>query len=99
MNADDISPQIIGNLVYNNRIRTEVTKGINLNGYYTYMNGRFNYLAHNGCYWTSSMYDTDNAFAFGKLNELKSEIYPKLKSEECKVVPVIVAPKNNLNVQ
>lgn len=99
LNADDISPQIIGNLVYNNRIRTEVAKGINLNGYYTYMNSRFNYLAHNGCYWTSSTYDTDNAFAFGKLNELRSEIYPKLKSEECSVVPVIIAPKNNLNVQ
>ena len=31
-----------------------------------------------------------------KLNDLKSEIYPKSKSEECKVIPVIIAPKNNL---
>lgn len=96
LNNDSISPQIVGSLVYGNRINTEISKAINLNGYYTFMNNRFTYFVHNGCYWTNSTYDEDNGFAFGKLNDLKSEIYSKSNNEECKVVPVIVAPKNNL---
>jgi len=96
LNGDDISPQIVGDLSYGNRINTEINKAISSFGYYTFMNEKFNYLVHNGCFWTNSNYNETNAFAFGKLNDLKSEIYPKSKSEECKVIPVIIAPKNNL---
>lgn len=96
LNGDNISPQIVGSLSYGTRINTELTRGINLNGYYTFMNDRFSYLDHSGCYWTTSVYNESNGFAFGRLNELKGEIYGKLKSEECKVIPVIIAPKNNL---
>ena len=60
------------------------------------VNDRFNFLVHNGCFWTNTQFDENNAFAFGKLNELKTEIYGKSKLEECKIVPVIIAPKNNL---
>ena len=96
LNGESISPQIVGNLGYDNRINTEISKAISFNGYYTFLNDKYNYLVHSGCYWTNSSYGNDNGFAFGKLNELKSEIYPKSKSEECKVIPVIIAPKNNL---
>ena len=96
LNSDNISPQIVGNLSYGTRINTEIARGVNVNGYYTFMNDKFNYLDHSGCYWTNTEYNTNNAFAFGRLNELKSEIYGKSKSEECKVIPVIIAPKNNL---
>ena len=96
MNNDVISPQIVGNLRYNNRINTEISRVVGFNGYYTFMNDRFDYLVHSGCYWTNSNYDETNGFAFGKLNDLKSEIYGKSKSDECKVIPVIIAPKNNL---
>ena len=96
LNGESISPQIVGNLGYDNRINTEISKAISFNGYYTFLNDKYNYLVHSGCYWTNSSYGSDNGFAFGKLNELKSEIYPKSKSEECKVIPVIIAPKNNL---
>lgn len=96
LNSDSISPQIIGNLGYGTRINTEINRGIGFNGYYTFMNDKFNYLVHNGCFWTNSNYNDSNGFAFGKLNDLKSEIYGKNKSDECKVVPVIIAPKNNL---
>ena len=60
------------------------------------MNDRFNYLVKSGCYWTNSSYDSNNGFAFGKLNDLKGEIYGKNKNELCKIVPVILAPKDNL---
>ena len=96
MNSENISPQILGNLEYSNRIEQEKNKIINFNGYYTFMNDRFNFLVHNGCFWTNTQFDENNAFAFGKLNELKTEIYGKSKLEECKIVPVIIAPKNNL---
>ena len=96
LNGDNLSPQIVGYLGYENRINSEINKAISFNGYYTFLNDRYNYLVHSGCYWTTTAYDNDNGFAFGKLNELKSEIYGKLKSDECKVIPVIIAPKNNL---
>lgn len=96
LNSDNISPQIVGNLSYGTRIDTELARGIGFNGYYTFMNDRYNYLVHNGCFWTNSNYNENNGFAFGKLNELKSEIYGKSKLDECKVIPVIIAPKNNL---
>lgn len=96
MNGESISPQIVGNLKYGTRVNTEINKTIGFNGYYTFINSRFSYLVHNGCIWTSSVYDEDTSFAFGKLNELKTEIYPKSISDECMVVPVIIAPKNNL---
>ena len=96
LNGDNLSPQIVGYLGYGNRINSEINKAISFNGYYTFLNDRYNYLVHSGCYWTTTGYNDDNGFAFGKLNELKSEIYGKLKSDECKVIPVIIAPKNNL---
>lgn len=96
LNNDIISPQILGFVGYGNRIDSEINKLVSLNGYYTFLNDKFDYLVHNGCFWTSSVYNEENGFAFGKLNDLKSEIYGNLKSSECKVVPVIIAPKNNL---
>lgn len=96
MNGDNISPQIIGNLTYNNRITKELESVSKFNGYYTFLNDRFNYLVKSGCYWTNSSYDSNNGFAFGKLNDLKGEIYGKNKNELCKIVPVILAPKDNL---
>lgn len=96
MNGDNISPQIIGNLTYNNRITKELESVSKVNGYYTFLNDRFNYLVKSGCYWTNSSYDSNNGFAFGKLNDLKGEIYGKNKNELCKIVPVILAPKDNL---
>lgn len=96
LNNDSISPQILGFVGYGNRINSEINKLVGLNGYYTFLNNKFDYFVHNGCFWTNSVYDEGNGFAFGKLNDLKSEIYGNPKSNECKVIPVIVAPKNNL---
>lgn len=95
MNGDDISPQILGNLNYSGRIDLEKNRIISFNGYYTFMNEKFDYFSHNGCFWTSSLFDSNNGFAFGKLNELRTEIYGKSKADVCKIVPVIIAPKNN----
>ena len=96
LNGENISPQIIGNLMYGTRINTEISKAVSAQGYYTFLNDRYSYLDHSGCYWTTTGYDADNAFAFGRLNELKGQIYPNAKSGECKVISVIIAPKANI---
>lgn len=96
LNANNISPQIIGNLEYSNRASTEISKAVSLNGYYTFLNNKYSYFVHSGCYWTTTPYNSELGFAFGKLNDLKTEIYGKNKSDECRVVPVIIAPKSNL---
>ena len=96
LKGDNISPQILGTLDYNNRATTEINRAISFNGYYTFLSSRFSYLSHNNCYWTSSNYDTTNGFAFEKMNETLTKIYPKDKETECRVIPVIVAPKANM---
>lgn len=96
LNGEDISPIILGNLNYTNRIATEKNRIIDFQGYYTFLNDKFSYLSHNGCYWTNSSFDNDNGFAFGRLNELRGEIYGEDKTTSCKIVPVIIADKNNL---
>ena len=96
LNGNNISPQIVGNLEYNNRITTEIAKAKTLNGYYTFRNNKFNYLVSNSCYWINSEYDSQNGFAFMRLDETNTKVYPKLKSEECRVIPVILAPKDSL---
>ena len=96
LNGNNISPQIVGSLDYGTRMNTEINKAISFNGYYTFLNNRFSYLSHNSCYWTNTLYDTDNAFAFERVNETNTKIYPKSKVSECRVIPVIIAPKSNL---
>lgn len=96
LNGNNISPQIVGNLDYGTRINTEISKAISFNGYYTFLNNKFSYLSHNSCYWTNTEYNLDNGFAFVRNNETNTKIYPKSKLDECRVIPVIVAPKTNL---
>ena len=94
--GDNISPQIVGSLDYNNRMTTEINKAISFNGYYKFLNSRFGFLSNRLCYWTSSSYDSTKAFAFERVNDNISKIYPKAKTDECRVIPVIIAPKANL---
>lgn len=97
LNGDNISPQIIGLLDYNNRINTEINKAKQLKGYYTFSNSKFsNLVGSNSCYWINSEYDQNNSFALEKIDETSSKIYGKIKTDECRVIPVIIAPKTNL---
>ena len=96
LNSDNISPQIIGNISYGTRINTEIAKAITLNGYYTFLNERFPYLVNSNCYWTSTSYNLSSSFALEKLNVLKGEIYAKAKTDTCRVLPIIIAPKEFL---
>jgi len=93
---NNISDSIIGKLVYNNRINTELNRAISYNGYYKYINNKFNYLLSNDCYWTNSEYDINNGFAITKTDEVNSKLYNELKTNNCKVIPIIIVDKINL---
>ena len=96
LSRDNISDLIIGKLTYNNRMSTEIAKAVSSNGHYNFANLKFDYLSSANCYWTSSEYNTTNAFATAKTGELSSKIYGEAKTASCNVVPVIIAPKTNL---
>ena len=74
----------------------EIAKAKTFNGYYTFKNNRFNYLSSNSCYWINSEYDNQNGFAFMRVDENDTKVYPKNKTDECRIIPVIIAPKDNL---
>jgi len=93
---DSISDLIIGKLNYNTRMSTEIAKAVSYNGYYNFSNEKFSYLSSANCYWTSSEYNTSNGFAVKKTDEINSKIYGEAKTASCNVIPVILAPKENL---
>lgn len=92
---DGLSNDIIGHLKYNDRINTELNKVVSYNGYYTFLNSRFNYLMTSRCYWLNNEYN-DGAFALVKVDNDTSKIYKEDRSNSCNIVPVITVSKGNL---
>lgn len=92
---DGLSNDIIGHLKYNDRINTELNKAVSYNGYYTFVNSRFNYLMTSRCYWLNNEYN-DGAFALVKVDNDTSKIYKEDRSNSCNIVPVITVSKGNL---
>ena len=91
-----LSDSIVGKYSGEERLEIELAKAINSNGLFKYDNEKFSYLSSNKCYWTSSNYNDDKAFAFKKYSENKGMIYGESKEESCSIIPVIIAPKSNL---
>ena len=103
---DGVSNQIIGYLNHENRINNIISTMVPYNGYFSFLNDEYNYLVTNKCYWLNKEYDSNRAFALTKIDEDSSKIYGKEKNkidelgnEKCSVIPVIIAPKDNLNIQ
>ena len=91
-----ISNRVIGNLRYGTRLTDEVNELIASNGYYQFLNDKFPYLASLNCLWIKSNYDADKAFSLNYENITMTKVYGEAKTTSCKVVPIIVANKNNL---
>lgn len=91
-----ISNSIIGNLKYPNRISTELLKATSYNGYYNFLNSKFGYLSSANCYWTSNSYNDTHGFAVKKVDETNTKVFGEEKTASCNVIPVIIAPKTNL---
>lgn len=98
----DISSRILGTLSYNNRMKNEVEELIEYNGYFSYKSSNFDYFTSNDCYWINNdfninnEYDSNNAFSYSKIDDNMSKLYGNLKSNTCKVLPVIVLNKIDL---
>ena len=92
----DLSDVIIGTLNNQTRIDSQISLLISGNGYYKIVNSNFDFLVSNTCYWINEEYDTNNAFAFEKIDVDNSKVYSKLKTSTCNIVPVIEVSKLDL---
>ena len=95
---DTISDSILGNVTYDNRVDEIVAKTVNpkYNGYFTFLNERFGYLATNKCFWINTEYNANKAFALTKIDDAKSKIYGEAKTASCSAIPIIVIEKSKL---
>ena len=96
LKRNNISDLIIGNLRYPNRLNTELLKATNYNGYYEYLTSEFSFITSSSCYWTTTSYNSDKAFAFARKDADHGKIYGEDKTANCGIIPIIVARKSNI---
>ena len=96
LKRNGISDLIIGNLKYPNRLNTELLKATNYNGYYEYLTSEFNFITSNSCYWTTTSYNSDKAFAFVREDADHGKVYGEAKATNCGIIRVIIARKSSL---
>ncbi len=94
----NVSDSIIGNLKYEGRIDKVISDLTTSEGYFKYLN-KFSYFYSNDCIWLNSEYNTLNGFAMAPLDGEYMKIYSEPKTSNCKVIPVIIAEKVNLEIQ
>ncbi len=88
---------IIGNLKYENRVDNIIELAKSGSGYFEFSN-KFTYLNSNECYWVNNEFGLADSFAVKTDNEEeKTKLYAEAKDSNCKVIPVIIAEKINLN--
>ena len=97
--AEELSDSIIGYMEHDNRIENVINRVTKYNGYFKFNNTNYTYFVTNKCYWFKNEYSETEAFALTKDTEETSRIYGESKLSECSVIPVILAPKKNLNIQ
>lgn len=90
---EGISDSIIGTLRNENRVQNKLSNISILNGYYIF--NSFNYLSSNICYWTNTEYNTDKGMAVISGADA-TKLYGESKNTECKIVPVVLALKEDL---
>lgn len=92
-----LSDIVVGNLDYPGRLTSHISSVINSGSYYAFANNQFDYLKSDNCIWTSTGYDVNKAFAFKKISDSESTIYSEDKDTSCKVMPVIIINKEDIN--
>lgn len=93
----DLSNKIIGNMNYINRIDEEIKTLKEKDGSYEFLISKFPFLSTSKCYWINE--DINNEYAYKIVNKNKdySNIVKELKNNNCSIIPVIIASKQNLN--
>ena len=92
----NVSDLVIGNLKYGNRINTVINDTINKQGYFKFLN-KFTYFYSTDCYWLNTQYNDLNGFAVNTHDLENMKIYSELKTNTCKIIPVIEVEKIYLN--
>lgn len=93
--VDGISDRILGNLSYGRRAEYELERVKSLSGYFIYSKD-FTYLSSDDCVWTEDLYN-NNAFAYINTSD-SVKLYGIDKTTMCKLKPVIVVAKENIEV-
>lgn len=94
----NISDSLIGNLSYEGRLDKTIASVVSADGYFKYLN-KFTYFYSLDCIWLNNEYNSTNSFAIAPLDSNSMKIYGEAKTENCKVIPVIIADKANLKIQ
>lgn len=92
----EISDAIIGTLSNIDRFNSSVNQVTSSNGYYRFISSKFSYLSSNDCYWLNNVYDINNSFAIKNIDDTYTKIYPEAKTNNCHIIPVIIANKSNI---
>jgi len=92
----NLSNAIVGSIKNSTRLNLELNKVKTYQGHYIFSNDHYPYLLSTDCYWLKNDYSSGKAFALQKVNTDISKIFGYAKDESCKIVPVIVANKNEL---
>lgn len=90
---DGMSDSIIGTLKTESRVQNKLSNISQLNGYYIF--NMFEYFNSSSCYWTNSNYNNDKGIAV-ITNSGITKMYGEEKATECKIVPVIIASKADI---
>lgn len=93
---ENLSDSIVGYVNYGDRINNIISDTVLYNGYFSFLNSKFDYLVTNKCYWLNKVYDDNKSFAITKYDDERSLIYGEDNSSNCSVVPIIIAPKEKL---
>ena len=93
---DDLSDLIIGKLNNLTRINDNVNMVISYEGYYRFLNNKFDFLVSDNCYWINKEYEVDRAFNLEKIDLEFSKLDSKLKTSTCNIVPVLEIDKSDL---
>lgn len=86
-----ISDKIIGKVIDDTRANNITNNIVNNNGYVTYSS--FSFIKSQKCIWTDTAYN-ELGFALDK-----TRLYGENQNTECRMIPVLVVPKNKLAVE
>jgi len=98
---EEFSDAIIGYVNSDDRINSIIDEtilhdGTFINGYFSFLNEKFDYLTTSKCYWLNKAFDENYSFALTKISDSKSKIYLEDNSAECSVVPLIIVSKDSI---
>lgn len=94
----NISDRVIGDLTIEQRYNDILKNVASSEGYFKFLN-KFSYFYSTNCLWLNDEYNENKAFAVSILDDNSMKIYGEDKSTNCKVIPVIIAKKDMLEIK